>query len=191
MVQVRLNVGTAQNGSMNALEGSGMASMSEASIDFQPRMEEPSKPNPSSKTSSVSSPMGQLKCCHVPKVSTNLTSTILAPCLRARSMTLRGEGALGECAFFIDCFPDALLISQITPHQFPGRESFYTAASPVSSVRIRIAFCTGLTNIFPSPILPVRAAFTMAFTAWSARLSDSTTSILIFGRKSTVYSLPL
>src|SRR2546423_3339636 len=107
MVQVTLKVGIAQNGSIKALAGSGIASMSEASIDFQPRMEEPSKPKPSAKTSSVSSPMGQLKCCQVPKVSTNLTSTILAPCLRAISMTLRGLGPLGAFAFFIDSFLDA------------------------------------------------------------------------------------
>src|SRR5438309_4832343 len=90
MVQVRLKVGTAQKGSMNALIGSGIASMSDASIDFQPRMDEPSKPMPSSKASSVNSAMGQLKCCQVPKVSTNLMSTILAPCLRPMSMTLLG-----------------------------------------------------------------------------------------------------
>src|SRR5215216_5469060 len=95
MVQVTESVGTAQNGSMKAVAGSGMASMSEASIDFQPRMDEPSKPNPSSKTSSVNSPIGQLKCCQVPKVSANLTSTILAPCLRAMSMTLRAVAGLG------------------------------------------------------------------------------------------------
>src|SRR3954451_23624354 len=95
MVQVRERVGTAQKGSMKAVLGSGMANMSEASIDFQPRIEEPSKPKPSSKTSSVSSPRGTLKCCQVPKVSTNLTSTILAPCLRALSMTLLGDAALG------------------------------------------------------------------------------------------------
>src|SRR6267143_6506477 len=87
MVQVSERVGTAQNGSMKALAGSGMASMSEASIDFQPRIEEPSKPKPSVKTSSVNSAMGQLKCCQVPKVSTNLTSTIRAPCWRAISVT--------------------------------------------------------------------------------------------------------
>src|SRR5271154_2165018 len=91
MVQVSDKVGTLQKGSMKAVAGSGMASMSEASMDFQPRMEEPSKPNPSAKTSSVNSEMGQLKCCHVPKVSTNLTSTILAPCLRAMSKTVLGE----------------------------------------------------------------------------------------------------
>src|SRR5216117_2593093 len=90
MVQVRERVGTAQKGSMKALAGSGIASMSEASMDFQPRMLEPSKPRPSAKTSSVNSAMGQLKCCQVPKVSTNLISTILAPCLRPMSITLLG-----------------------------------------------------------------------------------------------------
>src|SRR6266436_5910725 len=96
MVQVSERVGTAQNGSMKALAGSGMASMSEASIDFQPRIEEPSKPMPSVKTSSVSSAIGQLNCCQVPKVSTNFTSTILAPCLRAMSIALLGVPALGD-----------------------------------------------------------------------------------------------
>src|SRR3982751_4236192 len=93
MVHVTDNVGTAQNGSMNAVAGSGMASMSLASIDFHPRMDEPSKPKPSSKTSSVSSAMGTLKCCQVPNVSTNFTSTILAPCFLAVSMTLLGVAA--------------------------------------------------------------------------------------------------
>src|SRR5580658_9096643 len=97
MVQVNDKVGTLQKGSMKAVAGSGMASMSEASMDFQPRMEEPSKPKPSLKTSSVNSLMGTLKCCQVPKVSTNLTSTIFAPCLRADSITL--FGVLMLCAF--------------------------------------------------------------------------------------------
>ncbi len=57
---------------------------------FQPRMLEPSKPRPSLKISSVSSRMGQLKCCQVPKVSTNLMSTILAPLFLANSITLLG-----------------------------------------------------------------------------------------------------
>src|SRR5215470_11600548 len=90
MVQVRLRVGTTQNGSINAVSGSGMANMSEASMLFQPRMLEPSKPNPSLKMSSVSSRMGQLKCCQVPKVSTNLMSIILAPLFLANSITLLG-----------------------------------------------------------------------------------------------------
>src|SRR5262245_8535992 len=94
MVQVKDNVGTAQNGSMNAVAGSGMASMSLASMLFHPRMDEPSKPKPSSKTSSVSSPIGQEKCCQVPKVSTNFTSTIRAPCFLARSSALLALGPL-------------------------------------------------------------------------------------------------
>src|SRR5689334_24840914 len=64
--------------------------MSEASMLFQPRMLEPSKPKPSEKISSVNSRMGQLKCCHVPKVSTNLISIILAPFFLANSTTLLG-----------------------------------------------------------------------------------------------------
>src|ERR1044071_8476499 len=90
MVQVSERVGTAQKGSMNAVTGSGMASMSDASMLFQPRMLEPSKPKPSAKTSSVSSLIGQLKCCQVPKVSTNLMSTIFAPFFFAISITLLG-----------------------------------------------------------------------------------------------------
>src|SRR5208283_2178574 len=90
MVQVRLKVGTAQNGSMNAVAGSGMASMSEASMLFQPRMEEPSNPSPSEKESSLNSAMGMLKCCQVPKVSTNLMSAIFAPAFFASSITLLG-----------------------------------------------------------------------------------------------------
>ena len=61
-------VGSAMKGSMKAVSGSGMASMSLASMLFQPRMLEPSKPRPSVKISSVSSRIGQVKCCHVPKV---------------------------------------------------------------------------------------------------------------------------
>src|SRR5436190_11410666 len=90
MVQVRERVGISQKGSMKAVSGSGMASMSEASMLFQPRMEAPSKPSPSEKISSVSSRMGQVKCCQVPKVSTNLISTILAPLFLASSTMLLG-----------------------------------------------------------------------------------------------------
>src|SRR6266496_1972810 len=98
MVQVRDSVGSAMKGSMKAEAGSGMASMSEASMLFQPRMEEPSKPRPSLKLSSASSPKGMVKCCQVPKVSTNLMSTILAPAFFADSIT-----CLGVLMLFIGC----------------------------------------------------------------------------------------
>src|SRR6266496_658806 len=90
MVQVSERVASAMNGSMKAELGSGMANMSEASMDFQPRMEEPSKPRPSLKESSFSSLKGRVKCCQVPKVSTNFTSTILAPAFLAISNACLG-----------------------------------------------------------------------------------------------------
>ncbi len=55
---------------------------------------------------------------------------------------------------------------------------------------MRIAFSMVLTKTLPSPILPVLAALTIASTAAATMLSAKTISILIFGRKSTVYSLP-
>src|SRR6266699_2876027 len=90
MVQVNERVDSAMNGSTKAVAGSGMANMSEASIDFQPRMEEPSKPRPSLKESSLNSLKGRVKCCQVPKVSTNFTSTILAPAFFAISNACLG-----------------------------------------------------------------------------------------------------
>src|SRR5213083_2575180 len=101
MVQVSERVDSAMNGSMKAVAGSGMANMSLASIDFQPRIEEPSKPRPSLKESSDSSLIGKVKCCQVPKVSTNFTSTIFAPCFLASSNTCLGLPMLGFCFFFV------------------------------------------------------------------------------------------
>ena len=64
------------------------------------------------------------------------------------------------------------------------------AASLVSPVRMRITWSTSLTKILPSPILPVRAAFTIASIALSRRFSGTTTSTLTLGRKSTTTSAP-
>jgi len=44
--------------------GLGTTSISLSLIACQPRMLEPSKPRPSSKTSSTSLPTGMVKCCH-------------------------------------------------------------------------------------------------------------------------------
>jgi len=40
--QVRIRVGSSKNGSMFAVFGSGISSMSDASMPFQPAIEEPS-----------------------------------------------------------------------------------------------------------------------------------------------------
>ena len=66
MLQMSESVGSAMNGSMVAVLGSGTTSMSDSLIACQPRMDEPSKPKPSSKMSSVSSASGMVKCCQMP-----------------------------------------------------------------------------------------------------------------------------
>src|ERR1700761_3549525 len=64
------------------------------------------------------------------------------------------------------------------------------AFSPISSVRIRIASSMLETKIFPSPTEPVFAALIIALTAASTRVSATIAKTIIFGTKSTVYSLP-
>src|SRR6516164_9607022 len=75
-LQVRLTVGTSANGSRKADSGSGINSMSDSSMVWNPRMLDPSKPIPSSKTSSPNSLAETEKCCHSPGTSQNLRSTI-------------------------------------------------------------------------------------------------------------------
>src|SRR3989338_1701844 len=78
MLQMRDSVGDSMNGSITAVVGSGTTSMSLAWSGCQPRMDEPSKPNPSSNISSLSSEIGMEKCCQMPTKSRNFMSTILA-----------------------------------------------------------------------------------------------------------------
>src|SRR5947209_16285642 len=77
MVQINESVGSALKISIQAVAGSGMTSMSEALITFQPRMLDPSNPSPSVKMSSLYSVSVVVKCCHVPGRSVNLKSTSL------------------------------------------------------------------------------------------------------------------
>ena len=64
------------------------------------------------------------------------------------------------------------------------------AMSPLSPVRMRMALSRSLMNIFPSPTWPVWAEWMMASsTVWSLS-SGTTTSTLILGTKSTLYSAP-
>ena len=64
---------------MLAVFGSGISSMSDASIPFQPAIDEPSKAWPPVNLSSSKAEIGTLTCCSLPRVSvkrksTNLTS---------------------------------------------------------------------------------------------------------------------
>src|SRR6202158_3123904 len=80
MLQISDSVGSVQNGSITAVAGSGITSMSLAWIGCQPRIEEPSKPRPSSNTASSISLGGTVKCCQIPKKSLNLKSIATAFC---------------------------------------------------------------------------------------------------------------
>src|SRR3989304_1310233 len=86
---MRTRVGTAVNGSMAAVVGASI-SMWGSSIVWKPRMDEPSKPIPSSKSSSLSSPTGIEKCCQRPGASMKRRATILAPFSLASLMTSFG-----------------------------------------------------------------------------------------------------
>src|SRR5215217_3477854 len=86
---IRLSVGTEQNGSRQAVVGSGTTSISLLLIAFHPLIEDPSSPDPSLNSVSVSSFVGILKCCQVPIRSTNLRSTICTLVFFANSNTSR------------------------------------------------------------------------------------------------------
>jgi len=81
------SVGVASTGSTKAVVGSGISSMSLSLIAWNPRMEEPSNPSPSSKIAASKSLAGHEKCCHVPGKSQNLTSTTWMPRSRISSNT--------------------------------------------------------------------------------------------------------
>ena len=63
MLAMTLTVGLAKNGSRRAVAGSGIASMSDSLMPIQPRIDEPSKPRPSSNVSSSQRSMGKEQCC--------------------------------------------------------------------------------------------------------------------------------
>ncbi len=89
-LQVRTMVGTAENGSIWAVVGSGMSSMSDSSIVWNPRIDDPSKPIPSENRSSSRSCIGMEKCCQRPGTSMKRRSTIFAPRSLAAWMTSFG-----------------------------------------------------------------------------------------------------
>src|SRR6266699_6904745 len=75
MVQISDRVGSALKISIHAVLGSGITSMADALITFQPRMLDPSKQSPTVKISSLYSLSVVVKCCQVPGRSVNLKST--------------------------------------------------------------------------------------------------------------------
>src|SRR3954463_15216243 len=65
-----------RNGSRYDVVGSGNSDMSDSWIAWKPRIEDPSKLRPSSKTDWVNEETGTVKCCMTPGRSQKRTSTI-------------------------------------------------------------------------------------------------------------------
>src|SRR6056297_486347 len=85
MSAMTLTVGNSKNGSMRAVAASGMAIMSDSLMACQARMEDPSKPKPSSKIPSSTVSMGYEQCCQVPNMSQNFMSTCATLCCLVNS----------------------------------------------------------------------------------------------------------
>ena len=96
--QMSDSVGASVNGSRIAEAASGISSMSDSEIPCQPRIDEPSKPRPSSNADSSNARIGSVMCCHVPSRSQNFRSTIWAVVSRAHSSASRASGAVA-CPF--------------------------------------------------------------------------------------------
>jgi hypothetical protein len=89
-----LSVVSSMNGSMYAAAASGISSMSEAWMPFQPAIDEPSKACPLSNLSIVNCLVGTETCCSLPRVSvkrrsTNLTSFSLSILRTSAGLVMR------------------------------------------------------------------------------------------------------
>src|ERR1044071_3301315 len=69
------SVEAAENGSRQAVSGTGMRSMSDSLMAFQPAIDEPSNIWPSEKNSSSTSSRSNVTCCHLPFGSVKRRST--------------------------------------------------------------------------------------------------------------------
>src|SRR4051794_19719076 len=76
MKKLTTRVLRARNGSRYAVVGSGNSDMSDSWIAWKPRIDEPSKFSPSSKTDWLNEDSGTVKCCITPGRSQKRTSTI-------------------------------------------------------------------------------------------------------------------
>jgi len=88
------SVGAAVAGSMIAVSACGIRSMSDSEMPCQPRIDDPSKPSPSSKADSSNARTGRVMCCHVPSRSQNFRSTMAARVSEAHSSAWRASGSV-------------------------------------------------------------------------------------------------
>jgi hypothetical protein len=101
---VRFSTGSSVNGSMRALSGSGISSMSDASMLFQPAIEDPSKKCPLSNLSFVKALTGTDTCCSLPRVSVKRRSTNLTSLSFIIFMTSAAVIAIAKSPQVADCW---------------------------------------------------------------------------------------
>src|SRR5438034_1718735 len=99
-----LSTGSSVKGSIRALSGSGINSMSEASMLFQPAIEEPSKKCPLSNLSMVNALTGTDTCCSLPRVSVKRKSTNLTSFSLIIFMTSLADIAIAGSPRVADCW---------------------------------------------------------------------------------------
>src|SRR6478735_4427561 len=99
MKKLTLSVLDLRNGSRYAVVGSGKSDMSDSLIAWKPRIDEPSKPRPSSKTLWSKEEAGTVKCCITPGRSQNRTSIISTP---SSLMNFRSSSELLNIRFLLD-----------------------------------------------------------------------------------------
>ena len=99
MKKFTLSVFDFRNGSRYAVVGSGNSDMSDSLIAWKPRIDEPSKPRPSSNTDWSNDDTGTVKCCMMPGRSQKRTSTISTP---SSLMNLSSSSLLLNIRFLLD-----------------------------------------------------------------------------------------
>src|SRR5579862_6094465 len=87
MSQTMMSCACDENGSITAVERSGMSVMSDSLIAFQPAIDEPSNMIPSVRRSSSTVRTWCDRCCHLPRGSVKRKSTYLTSFSSMRSRT--------------------------------------------------------------------------------------------------------
>src|SRR5574337_357279 len=133
ILQIRTRVGTAIKGSMIAVAGSGIRSMSDSWIAWKPRIDDPSNPTPSVNRSSVNSRLDMEKCCHRPGRSINLRSTIFTPRSFASLITSFGVIGLPFLLLGLNNSPlNSSCSGRIPRYRAPSNRRFAPLAGPNS-----------------------------------------------------------
>src|SRR5262249_55878 len=103
-------------------------------------------------------------------------------------LLLAGTGFAGIDVLDAQDFRAAVLVE--ADGRGHGPRTPYNALSSVSPVRMRMTRLMSVMKIFPSPTLPVLAAFRIASMTWSTSSPRTATSMRVLGTKSTTYSAP-